>query len=299
MLDSILNEINKKNIQFLCVPPKSGSSNGSFTFTSWKCNELMSLCRLQRWVVSYVCDIVPSGNKRKSEKLIEIDPTNLESITEKTMKTWCEQRNINTSKMPTGNTRTKKMLRFVWFKQLMENPEDLFADFGTDEIIEYVSSEHTNFNESLMNCDDDVQQRHFVENFVKEEGILPPPINYFGTQPDHKLTYEPLTEVVSLFHCLVCRIMSKNSTNMTFEIKRFIHLFLTKFHQLDVLITPEDTVINVVDKNGKSVKKSTFPKFTPCQIYYRCSTYQMILTDLVTLDSHGIWTERQRHSFPS
>ena len=85
--------------------------------------------------------------------------------------------------MPTGNTRPKKMLRFVWFKQLMENPEDLFADFGTDEIIEYVSSEHTNFNESLMNCDDDVQQRHFVENFVKEEGILPPPINYFGTQP--------------------------------------------------------------------------------------------------------------------
>ena len=118
----------------------------------------------------------------------------------------------------------------------LDNPFNLFAHYTTREKLEFLEDRHPLQYEHILSLSEDKNdQMTFFKNFVNTNKMYPPDQYFFSKdtqQANNSFNY--LIEVISLFTCMVTRIMGEDACDNETEITRYVFLFLTRLHQFDM-----------------------------------------------------------------
>ena len=138
---------------------------------------------------------------------------------------WLRERGICTRSLPVQPEK-----RYTWFDNLIKNPELMFQDYSKEKILEFMENNYPDDYDHMSSFLDQESLKEEFTKYVRENGIIPPVTT---TNKTMKKNDDDMKEVFGLFHCVVSRLMGPEGDQPE-EIGRYIKLFLTKVHLVDM-----------------------------------------------------------------
>ena len=217
--DVKLMALSNLKLAYAQISNRSGAVSDPLTFGGWLSRHYLTLSRFCKWLF---CHIHLSATK-KSPSL----PThnNYHEYSSKEMMSWLRERGICTRSLPVQPEK-----RYTWFDNLIKNPELMFQDYSKDKILEFMENNYPDDYDHMSSFLDQESLKEEFTKYVRENGIIPPVTT---TNKTMKKNDDDMKEVFGLFHCVVSRLMGPEGDQPE-EIGRYIKLFLTKVHLVDM-----------------------------------------------------------------